>query len=425
MSLDFLDETPEDFPDEENGIPVFSVTQLTHGVRDLLGTVFPDVRVFGEVTDMTVARTGHTYFSLKDENAQLSAVIWRSARNVRPGRERMSDEIRNGLEVICRGRLEVYPPRGTYQLIVTEVEARGRGALERAFLELKKRLAAEGLFEREHKKPIPAWIGRVGVVTSLEGAAIRDFLEVLRRRWQGVDVMIFPSPVQGDGAAERLAEGVRAFNRLSPEHAPDCLVVTRGGGSMEDLWEFNEEVLVRAIFESRIPVISAVGHEIDVTLCDLVADVRALTPSEAAERISPDISALRDRLKQDTRRLRFAMQNLLETRKNRLAALSAHPAFKFPYRMIQQTAQKLDTFSQSLDASLTRCLDRLETGLRHAAENLETLSPLRVLSRGYSVTKDIRTGKSVRSAAELLPGSRIVTRLEHGEVVSVVEEMTF
>ncbi len=400
---------------EDDRPAIFTVTQLTHGVRDLLGTVFPDVRVAGEVTDLSVARTGHSYFSLKDEHSQLAAVIWRSAR------ERMTVEIGNGQEVVCRGRLEVYPPRGTYQLIVSEVENRGQGELERRFLELKKRLAAEGLFDRELKRPIPAWIRKVGVITSPDGAAIRDFLEVLRRRWQGVDVMIYPAPVQGTGAARRLAEGVRFFNALKPEFRPDCLVVTRGGGSMEDLWEFNEEVLIRAIFESTIPVISAVGHEIDVTLCDLAADQRALTPTEAAERISPDVTALRDRLRQDARRLKAGVVNLLKTQETQLAALAAHPVFKFPYRAVQEAVQKTDALALAADTAITLRLERLESGLQHAAGRLETLSPLKVLARGYSVTRDARTGKTLRRAAEVAPGDELLTRLEDGEVRSRVE----
>lgn len=412
MSL--FDDLPKDTPQDDSPA-VFSVTQLTHGVRDLLGTVFPDVRVAGEVTDLTVARTGHCYFSLKDENAQLAAVIWKSARG------RMTAELANGQEVVCRGRLEVYPPRGTYQLIVTEMENRGLGELERRFLELKKRLAAEGLFDRELKRPIPAWIRRVGVVTSPDGAAIRDFLEVLRRRWQGVDVMIYPAPVQGSGAAARLADGVRFFNALKPEYAPDCVVVTRGGGSMEDLWEFNEEVLIRAIFESKIPVISAVGHEIDVTLCDLVADQRALTPTEAAERISPDVTVIRDRLRQSARRLAAGVVNVLENRETRLTALGAHPVFKYPYRRVQEAAQRVDTLAQAADSAIRLRMERLENALRLAAGRLETLSPLKVLARGYSVTLDARTGKTLHDAAEVAPGDEILTRLEHGEIRSRVD----
>ncbi|MDO4551042.1 MAG: exodeoxyribonuclease VII large subunit [Planctomycetia bacterium] len=420
MSLFFFDEEENREEIVEDGQPpIFSVTQLTHGVRDLLGTVFPDVRVSGEVTDLTAARTGHRYFSLKDENSQLSAVMWRSVA------ERIKTKIESGLKVICRGRIEVYPPRGTYQLIVSQVEVQGQGELERAFLELKQRLEAEGLFDRSHKKPIPAWIRRVGVITSPDGAAIHDFLEVLRRRWQGVDVMIYPAPVQGKGAAERLAEGVRVFNRLGPDYAPECLVITRGGGSMEDLWEFNEEVLIRAVFESDIPVISAVGHEIDVTLCDLVADLRALTPTEAAERISPDIMSLKERWNQYVQRLRYAILNVLEMRQTQLQVIRTRPIFKFPYRLLDESAQKVDVLQKMLDEILLRRLENLEKDVLSVAGRLDTLSPVKVLSRGYSVTKDERTGKVLLDAAEVLPGTRIITRLHNGELVSRVEEMMF
>jgi len=269
---------------------VLSVSEFTARLKQLLEESFPEVWVVGEISGLARPASGHIYFTLKDDQAQLRAVVWRSTAR------RLGFELEDGLEVVCGGYLEVYAPRGTYQLIVEQVEARGMGALERAFRRLYERLSREGLFDRQRKRPLPPLVRRIAVVTSPTGAAIRDFLQVLSRRWAGADVLIVPSRVQGEGAAEELAAAVAAVNRLRP--APDCLVLARGGGSLEDLWAFNEEVLLRAIVASRVPVVSAVGHEIDVTLSDLAADVRALTPSEAAELLAPEAEELLARLRE-------------------------------------------------------------------------------------------------------------------------------
>lgn len=329
--------------------PIFSVYQLTNGIQNLLGTVFSEVRVSGEISDLKQSGAGHCYFLLKDESAQLSAILW---SRMRP----RGVELRDGLEVVCSGKIEVYPPRGSYQLVVSALELKGVGSLEKEFLAMKQRLAAEGLFDLSRKKQIPRRIQRVGVVTSPSGAAIHDFLQVLRRRWCGVDVCVFPSPVQGEGAAEKLAQGVEFFNRFAGRLGIDCIVVTRGGGSMEDLWEFNSERLVRAIYASELPVISAVGHEIDVTLCDLVSDRRALTPSEAAEIISPNVQDLTQRLQNTQARLELALENLLSQKEGELNHLAQNQVFRFPFR-------KIDELTQSLDVSETRLNQRLESRL--------------------------------------------------------------
>jgi exodeoxyribonuclease VII large subunit len=256
-----------------------SVFQLTALIKGILEEAFPSVWVVGELSDVARPQSGHVYLTLKDDRAQIRAVIWRNTAS------RLRFNLEDGLEVICRGDLDVYPPRGSYQLVIRELEPRGEGALQQALRKLQQKLAAEGLFDPAHKKPLPRFPRRIAVVTSPTGAAVRDFVEVLRRRWQGVHVLIVPTRVQGAGAAAEIATAIQAVNRLSP--SVDVMVVGRGGGSMEDLWCFNEEAVVRAIFASQVPVVSAVGHEIDVTLSDLVADVRALTPSEAAERVVP------------------------------------------------------------------------------------------------------------------------------------------
>ncbi len=274
-----------------------SVWELTSQIKDLLEAAFPTVWVAGEVSNFARPQSGHCYLTLKDDRAQLRAVMWRGVAI------RIRFDLHDGLEVICRGHLDLYAARGSYQLVIEDVVPKGMGALELALRQLREKLAREGLFDRERKRPLPAFVRRIAVVTSPTGAAIRDFLQVLGRRWRGADVLVVPVRVQGEGAAAEIAAAIETVNRLPPEKGdilhlcaekqnvpffrPDCLVVTRGGGSMEDLWAFNEEAVVRAIAASRIPVISAVGHEIDVTLSDLAADVRALTPSEAAELVAP------------------------------------------------------------------------------------------------------------------------------------------
>ena len=265
---------PTDEPDE-----VLSVARLTDLIKETLASRFPAVWVVGEVTDLARPHSGHLYLTLKDQEAQIRAVIWRGVAG------RLRFDLEDGMQVICCGDVDVYPPRGTYQLVIRQLEPRGLGALQQALRKLQQKLEAEGLFDPRHKKPLPRFPRRLAVITSPTGAAVRDFLEVLRQRWPGVDVLVIPTKVQGEGASAEIARALALANRLQPPM--DVLVVTRGGGSMEDLWCFNEEPVLRAIFASRVPVVSAIGHEIDVTLSDLVADVRALTPTEAAQRVVP------------------------------------------------------------------------------------------------------------------------------------------
>lgn len=395
--------------------PIFSVYQITRGIQNLLGNVFSEVRVSGEITDLKRSGAGHCYFSLKDESAQLSAVMWNRSRSA-------NLEIYDGLEVVCSGKIEVYPPRGNYQLVVSAMDLKGVGALEQKFLELKRKLAAEGLFAPENKKPIPKEIRRVGVVTSPDGAAIHDFLQVLRRRWNCVDVCVFPSAVQGTGAAETLAQGVEFFNRHAEKLGIDCVVVTRGGGSMEDLWEFNQERLIRAIFASEIPIISAVGHEIDVTLCDLVADRRALTPSEAAEIISPDVQEKLVQLENMQSRLQLAMENILTPLELEVAHLAENVVFRFPMYELDELTQDVDQLEEELQLRFSIHVENWENALKSCVAQLEALSPLNVLGRGFSVTSTI-DGHVIGNAEELTLGTRIRTQFAHGECESVVEKI--
>lgn len=395
--------------------PVFSVSELTAQIKDLLEMAFPAVWVSGEISNFSRPRSGHCYLTLKDEGAQIPAVIWRNTA------VQVRFDLHDGLEVVCRAGVGVYPPHGKYQLIIQEIEPKGLGALELALRQLREKLAKEGLFEPARKRPLPRFVKRIAVVTSPTGAAIRDFLEVLRRRWAGADVLVVPVRVQGEGAAQEIAAAVEQVNRLTGEF--DCIVVTRGGGSLEDLWAFNEEIVVRAIYASRIPVVSAVGHEIDVTLSDLVADVRALTPSEAAERIAPAASEMTALLGQYARRLVTALRSRAAAARARLEALAGRRAFRRPFERLQEHSRRLDEMELRMHRAARGRLRLAGRQVEAIAGRLESLSPLGVLARGYSLTQRVRDGRVVRDASELEPGAQIRTRLARGEVVSRVEQV--
>ncbi len=394
---------------------VLSVTQLTLLIKETLENGFDSLWVRGEVSNVAKPRSGHVYLTLKDDGAQVSAVIWRNLAS------RLPFELKDGLEVLCGGGIDVYPPHGKYQLIIRAIEPCGVGALQLAFQQLYQRLAAEGLFAPERKRPLPRFPRRVAFVTSPTGAAIRDFLEVTRRRWPGLEVLVVPVRVQGAGAAEEIAAGIQIANALPDP--PDVLVVGRGGGSLEDLWCFNEEVVVRAIYASQIPVVSAVGHEIDVTLSDLVADVRALTPSEAAERIAPSADELRAALQAAQRRLTALMQARLDEARLRLQALEQRRVFRRPFETIQELSRQLDELELRLTRAMRRRRDQAQEALAALAARLESLSPLAVLSRGYSLTTRASDGELLRAATQVQPGEQIKTRLAQGHLLSRVESI--
>ncbi len=391
---------------------VLTISHLTQIIKSTIEQTVPAVWVTGEVGDLSRPRSGHFYFSLKDSDAQIRAVVWRSTAN------RLDlDFMRDGVTVVARGDLEVYAPRGTYQIVLRHVEPLGVGELQLALRRLQKKLAEEGLFDAEHKQPLPKFPKRIAVVTSPTGAAVRDFLEVVRRRWRGLGVSIIPSRVQGDGAAQELARAIRAANRLTPR--PDVLVVTRGGGSIEDLWSFNEEVVVRAIFQSEIPVVSAVGHEIDVTLSDLVADVRALTPTEAAERVAPSSEELAQWIGSLEQRLSAALDNQASSARLRLDALANSRTLSQPLDLVHVRSRRLDELNDRLQQAAARGLKAGHERIGRFAGQLESLSPLAVLGRGYSLTTD-SDGGLVTSHTEVAAGDRLMTRLQRGMIESEV-----
>lgn len=392
---------------------VLTVGQLSELIEATLETIFPSLWVSGEVTEVTRPHSGHIYFTLRDATAQIRAVIWRSAAT------RLKFRPEEGQQVICQGGLDVYPPRGTYQLVVQNIEPQGLGALQLALKQLQQRLAAEGLFDPGRKKRLPVFPRRVGFVTSPTGAAIRDFLQVAARRFRGVDVLVIPAKVQGDGAASEIARGIQLANRLRP--ALDVLVVGRGGGSPEDLWCFNDEAVVRAIFASEIPVVSAVGHEIDVTLADLAADVRAATPSEAAELVIPSTEDLTSQLAVQRRRLAAVLRGQAAAARRHLEQLAATRVLRNPRVLIDDLFYRVDELDEQATRAVRRRMVRFRELLAGVASRVEALSPLAVLGRGYSVTTDVEGGKVLTAADELEIGKLIRTRLKMGSLVSRVE----
>ena len=393
---------------------VWSVTELTRQIKEQLETEFPAVWVSGELSGLSRPRSGHLYFDLKDADALIHGVIWKGVAS------RLRFDLDDGQEVLCHGKIDVYPPRGNYQLIVQKIEPMGLGALQLAFQQLHSKLTAEGLFEQAHKQPLPACPQRIGVVTSPTGAAIRDFYEVLRRRWPTAEVLVLPCRVQGEAATKEIVEAIEMADRLQP--ALDVLIVTRGGGSLEDLWCFNEEPVLRAVFASRLPVVSAVGHEIDVTLCDLVADLRALTPTEAAERIVPAAVEIKARLATDLQRMSHALKHHLSAARDRLLALSERRVLGRPGERLELLSQQLDDLERRGARALSDCWTRYQDKLRGVSAQLESLSPLGVLSRGYSVTRREPVGEVITDATSLEAGQLINTRLASGSVISRVEE---
>ncbi len=392
-----------------------TVSELTARIKDLLEGGFPSVWVAGEVSNFSRPQSGHCYFTLKDDVAQIRAVVWRGTAS------KFKFTLADGLEILCRGHLDVYAPRGSYQLVVDELEPKGVGALELALRKLREKLAAEGLFDPARKRRLPAFPRRVAFVTSPTGAAVRDFLEVMRRRWRGVDVLIIPARVQGEAAVAEIVAGIRTANCLQP--VLDVLIVGRGGGSLEDLWSFNEEAVVRAIAASRIPTVSAVGHEIDVTLSDLAADVRALTPSEAAERVVPAAEELAARLRQYRERLRVASLRRLTLARSRLESVASQRTFRRPFDMVHDRSRRLDELALRGTSGLRRLLHDRQRNVANLAGKLQSLSPIAVLERGYTISQETKSGKVLRSVGQLRIDQSIVTKFTDGTILSRVEEI--
>lgn len=391
---------------------VFTVTAITLAVKQMMEGVFRDVFVEGEVSNLRESAQGHLYFDLKDREALLAAVLFKwDAR-------KYALELNDGTQVRVRGSLSVYAKSGKYQIVVKSVEALSKGNLFLEFEKLKKKLEKEGLFDQSHKKPIPAFPQRIGVITSPTGAAVRDILSVLKRRSPHLEIVIAPVVVQGDEAAPQIAQAITDLNRFTP--ALDVLLVGRGGGSMEDLWAFNEEVVARAIYDSQIPVISCVGHEIDYTIADFVADLRAPTPSAAAELVVQNAQNTHEYIAQLQKRMLQAVSLFYERAKSRFELANNNPIFKDPSLLTQARTQEVDDLSLRLETAWQNQLTRFAHRLEIAHQKLEALGPQAVLKRGYSITRK-QDGSVISHVKDTAPGEMIYVQVQDGMIYTEVK----
>ena len=400
----------EDFTAEIND-KFFTVSEITRGIRTSLEHKFSNIDVLGEISNVRKPSSGHIYLTLKDKNSQLQAVVFRNSAS------RIKFELKDGMEVVSFGSVTVYEPRGQYQLIINKIEPKGIGALQLAFQQLKEKLEKEGLFDSAHKKPLPFIPQKIGIVTSPTGAAIKDILNIIDRRLANVEILIYPVKVQGEGAALEIAEAITGLNSDSDI---DVIIAGRGGGSMEDLWAFNEEVVARSIYSSRIPIISAVGHEIDITIADLVADKRALTPSEAGELVVPRKDLLIEKIEKFKARLLQSLTGKLRLSKEKLVRIANSYAMKQPFDRLNRWQQRLDEFAQRLNLNITHALNTEREKLSGIAGKLESLSPLNVLKRGYAITTRLENSKPLRNIIDLSKGDKIKTNLSKGSIISEI-----
>ncbi len=391
---------------------ILSVSQLTGEIKRVLENSFPRLWVQGEVSNLTVHSSGHLYFSLKDAGSQVRCVMFRSyAKN-------MMLMPQDGMQVVVQGDVTVFDRAGQYQLSVMQLQVAGYGELAQAFERLKKKLADEGLFDQEFKKELPAYPKTIGIVTSPTGAAIRDMVKVARRRWPGIELILCPVPVQGIGAAEKIA---RAVDDLNEYKKVDLIIVGRGGGSAEDLWAFNEEILVRAIFRSEIPVISAVGHEVDFTISDLVADLRAPTPSAAAELAVPDIRETKSTLSDLAQRIVSSINDMLDEAGARLKSIQRSYGLNRLQDMLSQKSQQLDWAGTSLNNKINDRIRSYANRLQGQAIALKALDPQNTLRRGYSICRS-PDGRVIVSSKALDKGKLITAEFHTGKAQMTVEE---
>jgi exodeoxyribonuclease VII large subunit len=394
--------------------PVYTVSQVNAQIHELLEASFPELWVEGEISNCRAYPSGHTYMTLKDEDAQIQAVLFKGAAfgvKFKP---------QDGLKVLVRARVSSYVKRGDVQLIISAMEPREKGALQLAFEQLKAKLSAEGLFDEARKKPLPSYARSIGIVTSSQGAAVHDMITVLSRRWPSVEILLYPVKVQGDGAKEEIAQALADFNAFLP--GTDVLLVGRGGGSIEDLWAFNEELVARAIAASRIPVISCVGHETDFTIADLVADLRAPTPTAAAELAVPDQAAVLTQVEDSRRRLLASIQERLRGLAERLDFARRHPFLQSPHRMYEERIKRVDELFGRLPEALRQVLRHAEKDLRLQMEKLDAFSPLKVLGRGYAIAEKLPGREILRRAEDVRPGDQVRVRLHQGEIHCEVKD---
>ena len=391
---------------------IWNVTDVNHAIREIVEGALLPFWMAGEVGSLTLHRSGHAYFTMKDAKSQIKAVYFNGAAAC----SRLG--VANGSMIEAFGNLSVYEVRGEYQFGIRQLRLAGVGDLQKRFEELKRKLAAEGLFDQERKRPIPKLPGRIGVVTSPTGAAIRDFLQIINRRFPNVNIRVYPCAVQGAGAAEQVARGVEFFNRTG---GADVIVVTRGGGSMEDLWPFNEELLARAVAASRIPVVSAVGHEIDFSICDFAADLRVPTPSAAAELVIGRREEMVRELARIEKDMRHALDSALNQAKARLDRAAGSFVFREPAHLVRMRRQQLDELDTRLETAAERFHVQLRTRLERLESTLVALDPRRQLERGYAILFDPAAEKPVTSIHGIPPGTRLTAQLSDGNLRVVAE----
>jgi len=435
---------------------IYSVSELTREIREIMEDSFPSIWVQGEISTLRTPQSGHIYFTLKDEKSQLRCVFFRNANL------RLKFKLEEGMECVIFGRISVYDASGQYQLYVENAEPLGKGALQQAFEQLKKKLAVEGLFDEERKRPIPFLPKKIGIVTSSTGAAIRDILNVINRRYANVHIIVRPCLVQGKTAAHDIAGGIKDLNAYKDI---DVIIVGRGGGSLEDLWAFNEEPVARAVYDSKIPVISAVGHEIDYTICDFVADLRAPTPSAAAELVVQEKEQLVSTVDAFEKKLTDSVIQKIKLAKMSFSRITQSYALRRPQVIIEQSQQRLDNFEREIKTGVLHVFERRHSRLKNAitkvisfkqiirqimqrtgelkarlnismlhvlknknaqikqiSSRLISLNPLEILARGYSVTMLKKTGKLLKDVAGLKKGDILKTKLNKGAIISQIEE---
>ncbi len=392
---------------------IYTVTELTKEIRFSLESAFPSVWVEGEISNFIRHTSGHCYLSIKDSSSVLACVIFKNVADT------LKFSIQNGMRLVCFGRISVYEARGQYQLYIEKAEPKGIGTLQIAFEQLKDRLFKEGLFDKAHKRPLPLLPTKIGVVTSPTGAVIRDILNVIGRRFPNMHIILYPVKVQGEGASSEIKEAIETLNKLK---LADVIIVARGGGSMEDLWAFNEEITARAIYASQIPIISAVGHEVDYTISDFAADLRAPTPSAAAEIVAGKKEDFINTIENLKQRLSHALLSEVDLAKHKLKALNERYAFKQPKALVQQNFQRIDELTKSLTQGLNYILQTQRLTISNLTEKLGALNPTAILERGYSITMKAEGGQIIKDAKQVKNKDIIKTKLAKGEITSEVKK---
>lgn len=413
---------------------IYTVTQISRLIKETLeDNLPPRLTVSGEISDFKHHTSGHCYFSLRDEDVVLPCVMWASKFN------KVKFQPENGMAVLATGHIDVYLPGGKYQLYVDKLEPAGIGALQLAFEQMVKRLTAEGLFKEEHKKPLPPYPSRISILTSESGAAVHDITDSIWNRWPCAKLLLYPVPVQGDGAVEKIAKAIRDINRRNKQLKLDLIIVGRGGGSLEDLWAFNEEVVARAIFDSQIPVVSAVGHEVDVTIADLVADVRASTPTKAGVVAVPDAEEVSVRLRHfaksltDRTRWKFqsneqrldelsstlsnSVRNVFSKARSKLSEFSEKVLRIEPHRLLARKIVELNELQNRAKIRIKTRINNLRLQLTAKSNRLAALNPKSVLKRGYSITTNKATGAIVRKAEDVKVGQTISTEFANENLI--------